>query len=132
MRASSTGRGRVARHVAAATAAGVVMAALVGGSALAAPASITWSAYLRSGPGQTYEAITELEHDTRVEVAGCDANWCRVSNADAQGYVDRQALDLRRTLAPVPPANADCVVASQYGPRKPIPTRFCSAHPSGG
>jgi uncharacterized protein YraI len=91
---------------------------------------VAWSTYLRAGPGETYEAIAELEHDTRVGLVGCSARWCRVSGDAGQGYVDRDALTLPRTVAPQPPANTDCVVAGQADNRGPIPTRFCSASPS--
>ena len=94
------------------------------------PTVVAWSTYLRAGPGETYAAISELEHDTRVGVVGCDGRWCRVSGEAAQGYVDRDALELPRTLAPEPPARTDCVVVGQADNRGPIPTRFCSA-PSG-
>ena len=101
------------------------------GPVLAAPppATVGWSTYLRTGPGETYAAISELEHDTQVMVLGCDRGWCRVSGASLQGYVDRDALELPRTLAPAPPARRDCVVVGQADDRRPIATRFCSASP---
>lgn len=112
----------------------VILAAVLaagGPAAAAAPSvAVAWSTYLRAGPGQTYAAISELEHDTRVKILGCDARWCRVSNASVDGYVDRDALDIPRTLAPDPPARTDCVVVGQADDRKPIATRFCSAPPA--
>ena len=101
--------------------------ALPPATALPRQAVMAWSTYLRAGPGETYAAITELEHDTRVSVVGCDGRWCRISDASGSGYVDRDALDLPRTLAPQPPATMDCVVVGQADNRGPIPTRFCSA-----
>ena len=128
----------------AATAAGLIVAgalaaagaALAAGPTAPAPSpvretAIAWSTYLRAGPGETYAAISELEHDTPVKVMGCDGQWCQVSGAAIAGYVDRDALDLPRTLAPQPPVSTDCVVAGQADNRGPIPTRFCSAAPSG-
>ena len=91
------------------------------------PTVIAWSTYLRAGPGETYAAISELEHDTQVSVAGCSGRWCRVSGGAGQGYVDRSALELPRTLAPAPPVDTDCVIVGQADNRGPIPTRFCSA-----
>lgn len=112
---------------------GAALIVLLPAAASAAPvrgaAAIAWSTYLRAGPGQAYEAIDELEHDTRVQVVDCSGRWCRVSGASGSGYVDRDALDLPRTVAPQPPANADCVVVGQADNRGPIPTRFCSAPP---
>ena len=99
-------------------------------AALAAPplpTVIAWSTYLRAGPGETYAAISELEHDTRVVLVGCSAQWCRVSGEAGRGYVDRAALEMPRTLAPQPPARADCVIVGQADNRGPILTRFCSA-----
>ena len=112
------------------------LAALVAAVDPAAPAPlrstvVAWSTYLRAGPGETYEAISELEHDTRLGLVGCDGRWCRVSGDAGQGYVDRSALELPRTLAPQPPARTDCVVVGQADNRGPIPTRFCTA-PAGG
>ena len=118
------------RTGAAAVAALIVMA---GPAASAPPRStvVAWSTYLRAGPGETYEAISELEHDTRVGLLGCGARWCRVSGDAGQGYVDRDALTLPRTLAADPPARTDCVVVGQADNRGPIPTRFCSARTGG-
>ena len=111
---------RVARSV-------ILASLLVAGPAWAAtPTVVAWSTYLRAGPGQSFAALSELEHDTRVQVGGCDAGWCRVTGPSLKGYVDRDALDLPRTLAPIPPARSDCVVAGQADNRGPIPTRFCS------
>ncbi len=114
---------------------GVAAAALLGAPALAGaapPATVAWSTYLRSGPGQTFTALSELEHDARVEVAGCAGGWCRVRDGAVQGYVDRDALTLPRTSPPVPPANTGCVIAGQADDRRPMPTRFCSAVRRGG
>lgn len=90
------------------------------------PVVTAWSTYLRSGPGETYAAVSELEHDTPVRLAGCQGRWCRVSTVDARGFVDRDALDLPRTAALKPPGRRDCVTVEQADDRKPIPTRFCS------
>ena len=105
-------------------------ALVVASAALAADAprtvALAWSTYLRAGPAQTSQAIAELEHDTPVEVLACSPGWCRVSAQGAQGWVDRDALVLPRTPAPVPPAGPDCVIAAQVDDRAPVPTRFCS------
>ena len=101
---------------------------LIASAVLAAQpgAALAWSTYLRSGPGETYAAIDELAHDVRVQVVGCDAQWCRVIDGTVQGYVDRAALALPHP----PPADASaathCVVAGLADDRKPAPTRFCS------
>ena len=109
-----------------------ILAALLVAAGTASPAPmrltvIAWSTYLRAGPGETYAAISELEHDSRIGLVGCDGRWCRVSGALGQGYVDRDALELPRTLAPQPPARTDCVLVGQADNRGPISTRFCSA-----
>ena len=115
----------------AAALAGLLVTADVAASAPPRPTVVAWSTYLRAGPGETYTAITELEHDTRAGLVGCDARWCRVSGDAGQGYVDRESLELPRTLAPRPPARTDCVVVGQADNRGPIPTRFCSARLGG-
>ena len=111
--------------------AGVLMASASALAASPGPTAIAWSTYLRAGPSETASAITELEHDTPVKVEGCSGRWCRVSGEAGSGYVDRDALELPRTLAPQPPANTDCVVVGQTDNRGPIATRFCSATPGG-
>ena len=109
---------------------GIVAAALLlaGARATAAEAgaSVAWSTYLRSGPGEAYAALNELEHDTKVAVLGCDAHWCQVSDGGARGYVDRDALDLPRLQPPQPPSTDPCVIVTQADDRKPRATRFCS------
>ncbi len=119
------------RPIDAAALAALLAAAGAASAASPQPTAIAWSTYLRAGPGETYTAISELEHDTRVKVVGCSGRWCQVSGAEGQGYVDRNALDLPRTSAPQPPANTDCVVVGQADNRGPIPTRFCAAKPGG-
>ncbi len=114
----------------AAALAALLAAAGPAASAPLRPTVVAWSTYLRAGPGETYAAISELEHDTRVVLVGCHGDWCRVSGASGQGYVDRASLELPRTLAPQPPARTDCVVVGQADNRGPIPTRFCSASPA--
>lgn len=113
----------ILRSALAAAAAGVI------GAAAPAQTPIAWSTYLRNGPGETYTAVSELEHDTRVTVLGCTGGWCRVSGDTLQGWVDRDALALPRTSAPKPPVDSGCVTALLKDNRRPMATRFCSAAP---
>ena len=110
---------------------GAVVLALPG-LAAASPAVVGWSTYLRAGPAETAAAISELEHDTPVKLLGCDAGWCHVAIGSVDGYVDRDALALPRTLAPSPPARRNCVTVGQADNRGEIATRFCPAAPAGG
>ena len=103
--------------------------ALAAGGALAASppsARLAWSTYLRSGPGETYQAVDEVEHGVAVTIDRCSDRWCRVSAPGIAGYVDRDALALPSPPSPQPSASA-CVVAGQADDRRPMPTRFCSA-----
>ena len=91
----------------------------------AAQGKLAWSTYLRSGPGQTYRALDELEHGTPVTVAACSGRWCRISADGLEGFIDREALDLPRLPTPGSAASPACVVAGQTDARAPKPTRFC-------
>lgn len=93
----------------------------------AGPARTAWSTYLRTGPGDAYEAVSEIEHDTRVEVGACGDRWCRVSDGAVSGYVDRDALVLPRTPAPSPPARRNCARVAQADDHGRVGVRFCSA-----
>ena len=99
-----------------------------GGALAASPPSVklAWSTYLRAGPGETYQAIDEVEHGVAVVVDGCADRWCRVSGAGIAGYVDQDALTLPAPPAPSPSARP-CVVVGQADDRRPMPTRFCTA-----
>ncbi len=101
------------------------------GAASAAPAPavrLAWSTYLRSGPGETFQAVDEIEHGVALVVRGCANGWCRVSADGIAGYVDQAALVLPAPPAPQPSAGA-CVVVGQADDRRPMPTRFCSPAP---
>ena len=110
----------------------MVLAVLLGaGAASAAPAPavrLAWSTYLRSGPGETFQAVDEVEHGVALVVAGCANGWCRVRGDGIAGYVDQTALVLPAPPAPQPSAGA-CVLADQADDRRPMPTRFCSPAP---
>lgn len=89
-------------------------------------AKIAWSTYLRSGPGQAYPALDELEHDTPVRLVACGDAWCRVMNGDLAGYVDKAALALPRPEAAKGlKARPACFVTGQDDYHGQAPTRFC-------
>jgi hypothetical protein len=98
-----------------------------------APQRTAWSTYMRSGPGETYPVIDELEHDSLVIVSGCGDRWCRVENGGISGYIDKDALVLPAPpSASAPPGSAEsCFVADQAGYRHPAPTQFCQTQPMG-
>lgn len=103
----------------------VVLAAAPAASA-AQDAKIAWSTYLRSGPGQAFPAVDELEHDTPVRLVRCDPAWCRVMNGEITGYVDKAALVLPRPEAAKGlKARPNCFVTGQDDYHRQMPTRFC-------
>jgi hypothetical protein len=119
---SLAGAGRLCAVALALGAAGV--------AAAATPAKLTWSTYLRSGPGATYPVVGELEHDTPVALAGCQGGWCHVSTDAEAGFVDQAALTLPRLAAPQPPARMGCVDVAEPDGRGAQAVRVCSAAPS--
>jgi hypothetical protein len=102
------------------------------GVAEAAPQPTAWSTYLRSGPGDTFPVIDELEHGTLLNVGACSGRWCRVVDGSTIGYIDKDALFLPKP----PPAAATvrgaqgCFVADQTGYKHPTPTRYCQSEPT--
>ena len=110
---------------------GLAVASLTG-VAEAAPQRTTWSTYLRSGPGEIYPVIDELEHDTVVDVSGCGDRWCSVIDGSIPGYIDKDALALPKPPSRWAPAGGaeGCFVADQTGYRHPAPTQFCQTQPA--
>jgi uncharacterized protein YraI len=109
-------------------------AAPVGRAASPAAAATTqWSTYLRSGPGEAYPVLDELEHDTPVTVAGCQGRWCRISQGATTGYVERDALHLERPPAGVAPKpKSVCFVAGLTSYSAPAPRQFCEDSAAAG
>jgi hypothetical protein len=92
----------------------------------AAPASLHWSTYLRSGPGPAYPVLDELEHDTVLEVGGCNGGWCKVSSGGSTGYVDRDSLQLPEPpLGAAPQPGSPCVRARVTSYPRPALREFC-------
>ena len=119
--------------VASALAGAAAMAADVTSAPSPAAQKTAWSTYLRSGPGDAYPVLDELEHDTLVTVGGCSGRWCRIMKGSVSGYVDRDALMLPRPapLAATVAGAETCFVADQPGYRRPAPTRFCQPQSTG-
>jgi hypothetical protein len=108
----------------------LLLASLTASAASAAPTSLHWSTYLRAGPGETFQTIDELEHDTVVDVQNCANGWCRVLDGGSEGYVDQDALKLPATPPAAAPASGaqTCFTARQAGFQNP--TRFCPTAPA--
>jgi len=98
------------------------------GGALASPATTHYSTYLRSGPGEAYPVLDEVEHDTRLDVGPCKAGWCAVSEGGVTGYVDADALTLARPIAGAAPRTSNgCFTTSTSTYGNPGPRQFCEA-----
>ncbi len=98
----------------------------------AAPATLHWSTYLRSGPGGAYPVLDEVEHDTVVDVQASQGRWRRVSLGRTVGWIDGDALSLPKPPAGATPARgAACFNAPAYSYSLTAPRRFCpDAHPA--
>lgn len=64
----------------------------MGVSAFADSQRITQSTYLYDGPGSNYAVIGTLPADARVEVAGCQNGYCKVSRSWTEGWVLEERL----------------------------------------
>ncbi len=104
----------------------------LGGAAEATPQRTAWSTYLRSGPGETFPVIDELEHGVLLNVGSCGDRWCRVIDGATAGYIDKDALLLPKPPPAAAPAGGPegCFVADQTGYRHPTPTRYCQTRPT--
>ncbi len=108
------------------------LALLVGGlarSAFAEPGQITWTTYLRAGPGLQYAVIDEIESRTTLDVQECRDGWCRVEYGRAFGYVMAGVITTQASAAPAstPPAAASipCFQTQQSGYGIGDATQFC-------
>lgn len=108
--------------------AGVLMCASAAG---AKEVALTWSTYLRVGPGPGFLALDEIFHDEKVDLGPCAAGWCRVTVKGRTGYIDADAVTLQRLPTAVGPGQTfgECVVSGQYGYDHPQRTQFCTLKP---
>lgn len=70
----------------------VVALGATAASAYAATAYATGSVNVRSGPGTGYRVVDQLNRGERVDVRGCQGNWCRVEKAGPDGWVSANYL----------------------------------------
>ncbi len=96
----------------------------VAGPAAATPMVVSWTTWLRTGPGERARVIDEVPAGWPVEVAGCVEGWCRVTSGQASGYMRRDML--ADALRPMPRGSGDCVRAEHFIPEKPLPLRLCA------
>jgi hypothetical protein len=110
---------------------GVVAALMLATPSVAQPLRLTWSTFLRTGPGSGYAVVDEIQHDTLIDVRQCGAHWCQILSGRTLGYVDRDAITLPRLPAGSAPVGGPqgCFVAGQYAWRTPANTRFCETKP---
>jgi uncharacterized protein YraI len=73
---------------------------------------ITFTTYLRAGPGTSYSVIDEAQTGQAVDVGKCSHGWCLVSYAGASGYVAQSTLEEFHTA---PTSNRRCIVNRQAG-----------------
>jgi uncharacterized protein YraI len=77
--------------------AATVMVATAPSLALAHPAQVAWTTFLRAGPGETYAVTDEIPGGRVVDVAACSGDWCRIVYGRAEGFV-------RADLVAAPPS----------------------------
>ncbi len=75
----------------------LAVAALLAGLAFAAPAMAasartTGDVNVRTGPGTGYARVGTLPAGTRVDLRGCEDNWCNVRGAGLGGWVSANYL----------------------------------------
>jgi uncharacterized protein YgiM (DUF1202 family) len=63
-------------------------------SAAGAPASVTSTVNLRSGPGTGYEIVAKIPGMALVDANNCINGWCEVSWQGKTGFAIATALDL--------------------------------------
>jgi len=90
---------------------GVLLAALSGGVAAAAPATVVTDLNVRSGPGTGYQVIDTLPAGSSVDAVNCNGSWCQVGGG---GFVSASYLDFggARYSAPVYVAPPPAVVVA--------------------
>jgi len=64
------------------------------GLAAAAPAVVTSSVNVRTGPGTGYDVIGALPSGAAVDVLRCGPDWCQVAFNGELGFASRSYLDL--------------------------------------
>ena len=78
-----------------ATAAAVFCAAAVvflPTTSMAAAATASGTANVRSGPGTSYRVIDTLRSGESVDVQGCRSSWCFIESDDGEGFVSASLL----------------------------------------
>jgi uncharacterized protein YraI len=85
---------RFTKSIFTAAVATIVLAASAAG-VFAAPASATSNVNVRSGPGTGFHVVSQLVRGQHVEVEGCEAGWCYVSQRGVDGWVSAQYLTAR-------------------------------------
>ena len=80
---------------------GVLLAALSGGVAAAAPAMVVTDLNVRSGPGTAYQVVDTLPSGSSVDAVNCGGGWCQVGSG---GYVSASYLNFGGAsyVAPAP------------------------------
>jgi hypothetical protein len=113
--------------------AGALLAlAFCNSTAVAAPATLHYSTFLHSGPGETFAVLGEVEHDTALDVGACQGGWCKVTLGSKTGYVDRGALFLTDPVpGSAPRARNGCFTTGPSTTAGPEPRRFCETAKAG-
>jgi uncharacterized protein YgiM (DUF1202 family) len=104
--------------------------ALVLGSfvSAAAPAGstgrVTWTTWLRAGPGRDYKVLGEIVGGDQVAVLGCDGDWCRVVSDGVPVYIRSSLITPAAPAAAMPPATA-CFDSRRAGYEKGELFHYC-------
>ena len=109
--------------------AAVALAAGWWSPAQAYPSEVGWPTFYRSGPGRNYVVLDELDRGVHLDVAQCEAGWCRVNWENTTGYVEQTALLNPAAFPDKPPVPGPqgCVQSRVTGPgyKKGLYYEFC-------
>jgi uncharacterized protein YgiM (DUF1202 family) len=94
----------------------------------AAPAGstgrVTWTTWLRAGPGRDYKVLGEIVGGDLVAVLGCDGDWCRVVSDGVPVYIRSSLITAATPPAAMPPATA-CFDSRRAGYEKGELFHYC-------
>ena len=110
------------------TALGAAALLATASAASAQPGTVYLTTWLRSGPGDQYAVLDEVDPQSQVDVEACGNGWCRVASSRAKGFIKASVLsapDLHRN-PPGAAQGANCFTAQLNGsPRSGDDVRVC-------
>ena len=94
--------------------------------ALAWQGRVSFTTWLRAGPGQQYVVMDEIFGGDAIEIIGCQDGWCQTLSDKAIAYIKADLVGkLDSPRAPPPAAGLSCFPAQEAGYGKGEQDRFC-------